>query len=335
VSSLLQRLSYAVATGAGEATDKTFWLPRGSSNLAQGVDFNWNLVYWLSAFFFVLVTTLMAIFVWRYRGKPGQRPQPSSSHNNTLEIVWTVIPTLLVVVLFWSGYRSFLDMVTPPQDAYEVQVEGQKWNWLFRYKNGYVDNNLHVEVGRPTTLVMTSKDVIHSFFVPEFRVKRDVIPGRYSKLWFTALETGEFDVFCAEYCGTDHSTMLSKVVVHEVGEYDAWLREASDFLNRMSPVEAGEMLYNVRGCSQCHSVDGSSGTGPTFLGLYGSQERLATGDSVLVDENYVRQSILTPQAQVTAGYEPVMPTFEGQISEEQLLQILAYIKSLSGKEAPR
>jgi cytochrome c oxidase subunit 2 len=311
--------------GVGEPT---FWLPRPSSNLAPGVDLNWAIVYWVSAFFFALVTFLMVWFVLRYRGKSGDTPPPSASHSTPLEVAWSVIPTLIVIGMFWSGYRTYLDMATPPADAYEVRVEGQKWNWLFTYPNGYVDNNLHVEVGRPTVLVMTSKDVIHSLYVPEFRVKRDVMPGRYSKLWFIAVEPGQYDLFCAEYCGKDHSAMLAKVEVHPPGEFDRWLADASDFLKRMSPPEAGALLYNVRGCKQCHSLDGSAGTGPTFRGLWGSEERLADGGSVVVDENYVRESIVAPLARVTAGYEPVMPTYQGRLSDEEIAAIIEYLKTL-------
>lgn len=323
-------MSGAVRALVAAAGDPTFWLPRQGSNLARGVDFNWNLVFWLSAFFCALVTGLMLWFVLRYRGRRGQEAEPSASHNTALEVFWSVVPTLLVIGLFWSGYKTFLDMVTPPGDAYEVRVEGQKWNWLFTYPNGYVDNTLHVEVGRPTMLVMTSKDVIHSFYVPEFRVKRDVIPGRYTKLWFTAVEPGEYDVFCAEYCGKDHSAMLAKVRVHERGGFEPWLEQASDFLARMPPAEAGGMLYQVRGCKQCHSVDGSPGTGPSFLGLWGSSERLRDGDSVTVDENYVRQSILEPQTRVTAGYQPVMPTYQGRLKDEEIGAIIEYLKTLKG-----
>jgi cytochrome c oxidase subunit 2 len=307
----------------------TFWLPRQASDLAADVDWNFNFVYWVSVFFFALVTFLVAWFVVRYRNRPGHSEQPSTSHNTPLEITWSVIPTIIVIFMFWNGYKTYLDMATPPLDAYEIKVTGQKWNWLFEYPNGYVDGSLHVPRGVPVRLTMTSQDVIHAFYVPEFRIKRDVIPGRYTKLWFTANETGEYDIFCAEYCGTDHSQMLAKLRVHEQDDYDAWLVEASDFLSRMPPAEAGAMLYQQRGCKQCHSIDGRAGTGPTFLGLYGSEERLTTGESVLVDENYVRESILEPQARVTAGFEPVMPTYQGRIKDAEIGAIIEYLKTLS------
>lgn len=314
---------------AADGTGATVWLPEPASNLAEGVDFNWNLVFWVSTFFFALITFLLVFFVLRYRARPGREQEPSTTHNTPLEVLWSVIPTLIVIGLFWSGYRAYLDMAVPPQNTYEILVTGQKWNWEFTYPNGYVDAELHVPVDTPIELVMTSKDVIHSFYVPDFRVKRDVIPGRYTKLWFSALDVGEHDVFCTEYCGTSHWDMLAKLIVHERADYDAWLEEASDFLNRMAPAEAGELLYNVRGCKQCHSVDGSAGTGPTFLGLFGSQEALTSGESVLVEENYIRESILNPQARVTAGYDPVMPTYQGRLKDEEITAIIEYMKTLS------
>jgi cytochrome c oxidase subunit 2 len=190
-----------------------------------------------------------------------------------------------------------------------------------------------VPLDQPVQLIMSSQDVMHAFFVPEFRVKRDVIPGRYTKLWFTAVETGTFDVFCAEYCGTKHSQMLSKVHVHEPAKFRAWLEEASDFLARMPPAEAGALLYTMRGCKQCHSIDGSVGTGPSFAGLWGSSHALAGGGTVTVDENHIRQSILQPQALVTAGFEPVMPSYQGRLKDPEIGAIIEYVKTLQPRGA--
>lgn len=325
----LLRAVASVVEGSATIGTGGFWLPERASTFAHRVDANWDLVYWVSVIFFALVTFLMFFFVFRYRGTHGDRATSKVTHHTGLEVFWSVVPTLIVVVLFWQGYKTFLDMVTPPQNSYEVLVSGQKWNWAFTYPNGYVDADLHVPVDTPVTLVMSSQDVIHSFFVPEFRIKRDVMPGRYTKLWFNATLLGEYDILCAEYCGTSHSEMISKLVVHERGEFDAWLEEAADFLSRMPPAEAGELLYNKRGCKQCHSVDGSSGIGPTFLGKYGSMEALTTGESILVDENYVRESIYEPQAKLTAGYDPVMPTYRGRLKEEEVTAIIEYMKTLS------
>jgi cytochrome c oxidase subunit 2 len=222
-------------------------------------------------------------------------------------------------------------MSTAPANAYEILVDGQKWNWTFTYPNGYADSMLHVPVDRPVQLVMSSADVIHSLYVPAFRIKMDVVPGRYSKAWFEATAPGEYELFCAEYCGTDHSSMITKVVVHPVGEFETWLEQASNFLETMSPVDAGRKLYQIRGCQQCHSVDGSAKTGPTLLGVFGKTETLTDGTSVVADENYIRQSILDPASQVVAGYEPVMPTYQGRIKDEEITVIIEYLKSLTGE----
>ncbi len=313
---------------SGVTAPKTFWLPRQASNLAADVDWNWGFVYAVSIFFFVLVIGVMLYFAWRYRSRPGHTETQTATHNTPLELFWTIVPSGIVVVMFWFGYTTYLDMATPPQNAYEINVTAQKWNWQFAYPNGYIDSELHVPVDTAIRLVMSSPDVMHSFFVPQFRVKRDVIPGRYNKVWFTAVETGVFDVYCTEYCGKDHSNMLSKVHVHERGEFDAWLEEASDFLSRMPPAEAGALLYNQRGCKQCHSVDGSGGTGPSFLQFFGSQRAMTGGEVISADENYVRESILTPQAKVSAGFDPVMPTYQGRLKDEEISAIIEYLKTL-------
>jgi cytochrome c oxidase subunit 2 len=323
LGSLLPR---AIGTG-----DETFWLPRKGSDFAAQVDFNFGLVYWISVFFFALITFFLVFLTLRYRSRPGAVSEKSTSHNTPLEVVWSVIPTLIVIGLFWSGYKTYLNMTVPPENSYEVLVTGQKWNWTFTYPNGYIDSQLHVPVDTPVKLTMTSEDVIHSFYVPEFRIKRDVIPGRYSRLWFTAVEPGEYDIFCTEYCGTNHSQMLSKLIVQQRADFDGWLEDASDFLSKMPPAEAGELLYNMRGCKQCHSVDGSPGIGPTFLGKFGSEEKMLTGETVLVEENYIRQSILDPQARIVAGYDPVMPTFQGRLKDEEITAIIEYLKTLSNQ----
>jgi cytochrome c oxidase subunit 2 len=308
----------------------SFWLPEQASTVAHEVDFAFYFVYWVSAFFAVLITALIVYFAIRYRHRPGVREKadPAPHHNLPLEVAWTVPPTLLVVAFFWVGFRGFMDIATPPDNAYEVQVTGQKWNWLFTYPGGYVDPDLHVPVDTPVRLVLSSQDVIHSFFVPAFRIKRDVVPGRYNKAWFQSGKPGSYQVFCAEYCGTSHSTMLAKVVVHEPGQFERWLADASNFLDKMPPEEAGEKLYTQRGCPQCHSLDGKPSTGPTFAGLFGSSVALSGGGSVRADEGYIRTSILEPSAQVVAGYEPVMPSFQGKLNDREIDAIIAYLKTL-------
>ena len=327
MNSLLIAAGSALASAAGQPS---FWLPEQGSTASSSVDWLFYLILWISVFFFLLIVGLMIVFVIRYRRREGESPERSPSHNSPLEVFWSAIPIVLVAVIFYFGIKSFLDMATPPANAYEVQVEGQKWSWTFTYPNGYVDSNLHVPVDRPVRLVMSSTDVIHSLYVPAFRIKQDVVPGRYSSVWFEATEPGEYDLFCAEYCGTGHSDMLGHVVVHPPGEFETWLAKASNFLETMSPVEAGRKLFQVRGCTQCHSVDGTARIGPTMQGIFGRSEAMADGSRVTADENYLRQSILEPQAQVVAGYDPVMPTYQGRLSNEEIGAIIQYLKSVSG-----
>lgn len=303
-------------------------MPPAATATAGDVDTLFHFILGISAAFFLLIVGLMVLFVIRYHRGRAAQPAPSSSHNTALELVWTIIPLILVVVIFGWGVRVFLDINTVPADAYEVQVTGQKWKWLFTYPNGHVDENLHVPVHRPVRLVMTSEDVIHSFFVPAFRIKRDVLPGRYTKLWFEATTSGEFQAFCAEYCGSSHSDMLAKVVVHEPGGFEKWLEQEANVLAKLPPAEAGARLYRIRGCAQCHSVDGKAGIGPTFLGLVGEQVPLQTGGPVTADENYIRESILDPQAKIVAGFQPVMPTYRGRLKDQEVTAVISYLKTL-------
>jgi cytochrome c oxidase subunit 2 len=315
-----------IGSGAG------FWLPRQGSTGAARVDHLFQAVTGISIFFFTLITVLLVYFVWKYRARPGHTAQPSFDHNQRLEITWTVIPVIIVIWLFWEGFAGYLDLQTPPESAYEVQVLGQKWKWLFTYPNSVVDDDLHVPPDEPVRLVMTSQDVIHSLFVPEFRIKRDAVPGRYEKAWFQAPEPGEYQIFCAEYCGTSHSAMLAKVIVHRTrSEFQKWLEDAGNFIEKLPPEklwEGGQKLYNQRGCKQCHSIDGTAGIGPTFKGIWGHGQALAGGGNAVVEENYVRESILNPQAKVVAGFEPVMPTYQGRLKDKEITAIIEYLKTL-------
>jgi cytochrome c oxidase subunit II len=305
-------------------------MPRQGSTLAPGVDALFDFILVVSVVFFALIVALMLLFVIRYRRRRmDQEPLSSPHHNARLEATWSIVPLLIVFVIFGWGFKLYLDENVSPRNAYEIDVTGQKWKWLFTYPNGHVDEELHVPGDRPVKLVMTSEDVIHSFFVPAFRLKRDAVPGRYSVLWFTAAHPGVYQAFCAEYCGMGHSNMLAKVVVHEPGGFERWLEQASNLLATMTPVEAGGKLYAQRGCIQCHTVDGSARVGPSFKGVFGHMVLLQGGDRVMADENYVRESILDPQAKVVAGYEPVMPTYKGRIKDSEITAIIAYLKSLS------
>lgn len=313
-----------------ESPAGTFWFPSSSSTVAPGVDSLFYLILGISFVFFVLIVAAMTYFVWRYRRRDGISPGHMAHHNTTLEVTWSVIPGLILVVIFYKGFTGYLDQRTPPADAVEIQVIAKKWSWAFRYPNGHVDTELHLPVATPVKFRLQSDDVIHSFFVPAFRVKMDCVPGRYTTAWAEATQTGEYVLFCAEYCGTRHSDMLARVVVHESGEYESWLAKASDFLNTMTPEAAGKLLYQRRGCVQCHSDDGSAkaGGGPSFKGTYGSSQPLTDGSTVVVEDNYIRESILNPMAKVRGGFRPVMPTFQGQLKDAEIDAIIAYIKSL-------
>jgi cytochrome c oxidase subunit 2 len=306
-----------------------FWLPEQASEFAGEADWVFNFILYVSIFFFVLIVALMSLFVVRYRRRPGREmSDPSPSHNTALEVVWTSIPVLIVMFIFYFGFVAFMDMRTPPREAYEISVVAKKWSWTFKYPNGYVDDRLHVPAGEPVRLVMTSDDVIHSLFIPEFRVKQDLVPGRFTRLWFRAREPGEYSLFCAEYCGSGHADMLSKVIVHSRADFDIWLTTAGDFLKGLPPARAGEELFARRGCAQCHSVDGRAGTGPTVKGIWGETHRFTDGSTAVVDENYVRESILEPGVRVREGFTNQMPTFKGVLNDEQIGFIIEYIKSL-------
>ena len=312
---------------------RSMFFPSPTSTTASQVDSLFYFILWVCVVFFIVIVGVMGYCLVRYRERPGAEAEASPSHNNVLEVTWTVIPGLFVGVIFYWGFVSYLDMRQPPDESYEIQVEAKMWNWSFTYPNGHVDNNLHVPVDKPVRLVMTSTDVIHSLYVPAFRIKMDVIPGRYTSTWFEANTPGTYTLFCTEYCGTKHSDMLAKVVVHPSGEFEGWLENAANFMETLTPVQAGEILYQRRGCAQCHSVDGSAQVGPTFLDVFGTEQPMTDGTVVSVDENYLRESILEPQSKVRAGYRPVMPTYQGQLKDEEINAIIAYIKSLSkGKQ---
>jgi cytochrome c oxidase subunit 2 len=270
----------------------------------------------------------MIWFVYKYRARSRHdQPEPSTDHNTGLELLWSILPLPVVLVMFVWGFQEFIALRTTPRDAYEIHATGQKWKWLFEYPNGYTDDVLHVPQGRKIRVVISAVDVLHSLFLPTFRQKIDAVPGRYTELWFEADVPGEFPIFCAEYCGTSHSDMITKVVVHEGDGFDGWLAEAERALENAPPLELGAKLYNQQGCATCHSTDGSIKTGPSFKGLFGKTETLVDGSSVVVDENYIRQSVLDPQGQTVQGFPPVMPTYKGKLSDKKIDALVAFIKA--------
>jgi cytochrome c oxidase subunit 2 len=306
---------------------QSFWLPPQSSTAAPAVDRVFYLILGVCAVFFFLVVATTVWFIIAYRRRPGHEAQKTITHHNTLEVTWTVIPLLIVGYIFYEGFSAYITMQTGPTNAYEILVKAQKWDWFFTYPNGYTDSDLHIPVDVPVKLVMSSEDVIHSLFIPAFRVKMDCVPGRYTYAWFRGDSPGTYDLYCTEYCGDAHYDMQANVVVHKPGEFEAWLEDAANFLKNLPPAEAGQQLF-MRRCNQCHSVDGSANTGPTVLGIFGKNHKMRDGSTVAVDDNYIRESIMDPQAKVREGYQPVMPTFKGLLSDEEITYIIEYIKTL-------
>ncbi len=328
MTALFDGMGSAAGLSRWAVKGKTFLMPAQKSTLAGDVDALFYFVYWVSLFFFMLILGLLILFLVKYHRRDGREPEPSAQHSTPLELLWSGIPFLLVIAIFVMGFRGFIDLHTPPDDAYTIRVHGQKWSWSFTYPNGYVDSELHAPVDRPIKLVLSAEDVIHSVFVPDFRIKRDAVPGRYTVAWFQAVEPGESPLYCTEYCGTGHSEMNTKVVIHPPGEFEKWLEKAADFIKTMPPVEAGKLIFQKRGCAQCHSIDGVPGIGPTLKGMFGKPQPLVGGGSAVADENYVRESILQPTAKIVAGYDPVMPTFQGRVKNEEIDVLIEFFKTL-------
>jgi cytochrome c oxidase subunit 2 len=303
--------------------------PEQASTMASRVDAVFFFLVAVSVFFAALIFLLITIFAIKYRRRAeDERPKPIEG-KLWLEVFWSVIPFGLTMVMFVWGAVIFLDISNPPEGALEIGVVGRQWMWKIQHPTGQSEiNELHVPLGQPVKLMMTSEDVIHDFFLPAFRIKQDVLPGRYTTAWFEATKAGVFQLFCAEYCGTQHSGMIGRVVVLEPAEFERWL---SGGATGMSMIEQGASLFKRFGCETCHGAGGTN-RGPSLTGLFGTTVKLQDGNPVTADENYIRESILDPRAKIVAGYQPIMPTFKGLVSEEGLLQIIAYIKSLNTAE---
>ena len=310
---------------------ESFWMPERASTFANEVDWLFYCILGVCVFLAALIFVPLVVFVIRYRHRgPNDEPMAKSPSNSTaLQLIWTIVPTLIVLTIFYFGFIGYLDMSVVPPNAYEIQVSGKMSKWSFIYPNGYSDGELHVPKGIPVHLVLTSEDVIHDLYIPAFRIKKDAVPGRYNKLWFQASRTGSFDAYFAEYGGNNYPQMMTKVVVHEPEEFDAWLEKASNWENRMTPLEAGKMFFNNRGCNQCHTVDGTRMIGPSLKDLYGSMQPLTNGAKVLADEAYLRESILVPGAKIVEGYTDVMPSYQGTLKERDLRALILWMKSQS------
>jgi cytochrome c oxidase subunit 2 len=304
-------------------------IPDQASTLAPPVDTLFFALLALAALFTALVTGLLVFFAIKYRRRSADEVPEQIEDSPRLEVLWTIVPLGLALIVFVWGSTLFLREAQPPADAELIYVLGKQWTWRMQHANGRQEvNELHVPVGRPVRLTMIAQDVIHSFFVPAFRIKQDVLPGRYTTVWFEASRVGTYTMYCAEYCGLDHSGMLAQVTVMDASAYATWLNAGPV----SEPAAEGARLFEQLSCGACHHAD-SGGVGPPLNGLYGRQLRLQDGSAMTADDNYLRESILNPQAKIVEGYPPVMPTFQGRVDEQQLVQLLMYIRSL-GSAAP-
>ncbi|HYX31380.1 MAG TPA: cytochrome c oxidase subunit II [Pyrinomonadaceae bacterium] len=303
-----------------------FPFPDSASTMSGEVDALYLYLCGVTAFFTLLIYAVVIYFVIRYRRRnPSEIPRPIEG-STKLETLWSVIPLLIAMTIFVWGAKVYFAQYRPAQNALEVYVVGKQWMWKFQHATGQREiNELHVPLGQRVKLIMTTEDVIHDVFIPAFRVKLDVVPGKYTTEWFEATKPGRYNFFCAEYCGMNHSGMRGYIEVMEPTEYENWLSGNA----AASPAAAGRGLFESLGCVSCHGANAEGGRGPALMGVFGAKVVLNNGQSVVADEGYVRESILNPQAKIVTGFGPIMPSFQGQISEEQLLQLVAYVKSLS------
>ena len=340
-----------------------YQLPEQMSTVAADIDWLYYFIYWLSVVLFIAIVGAMIYWAIKYRERKGHKAEPTG-HNLPLEIAWTIAPIFILVFIFHKGFLGYMDMTVAPAGSIEVHVNAKQWAWEFVYPNGGSSGELHAPVGKPMKLIMSSADVIHSFFAPALRVKRDVVPGMYTSVWFQATHTGSEDIMCTEYCGgrstgpngelpyeptddprniypagqaTGHWSMHSRVFIDSQEDYDKFLKSIGDkceeYLSTGKPcpdniaAEGGQKLAASKGCVACHTTTGARLVGPSWKDIFGKDESTDKG-AIHVDENYIRESILDPTAKVVTGYQPVMPTFRGQISDPEINELIAYIKSL-------
>ncbi len=306
-------------------------LPEQASTFAGKVDAIYVFLNLVSAFFTILTIVLVVVFVIRYRRRsPEDNPTPPHA-DSKLEILCAGVLMVLMLVMFWWGAKVFFEGNTPPKDAMEIYVTGKQWMWKIQHPSGRREiNELHIPINQATKLTMTSEDVIHSFFIPAFRTKNDVVPGRYTTIWFKPTKVGKYRLFCAEYCGTEHSYMGGWVYVMSQADYELWQRGASTV--QESPAVAGAKVFAAQGCATCHT-ELPGALGPNLNGLFGSQVELTDGTRVTADEGYIHESIVNSQAKIVAGYAPVMPMYGTVLSEEQVSLLVAYVKSLAADKA--
>jgi cytochrome c oxidase subunit II len=299
--------------------------PQSASTMAPRVDALYFFLIAVTVFFSLLIAGLIVFYAVKYHRRSPDAVGVRIHGGMALELTWTIVPFLITMVIFVWGASVYFAMASPPAETLNIYVVGKQWMWKFQHLDGQREiNELHVPVGRNVKLITTSEDVIHDFFVPAFRVKADVLPGRYVNIWFNATKPGRYHLFCAEYCGTRHSGMIGEVIVMEANEYQEWLSGGGP---EGSLASAGEKLFADLACNTCHRPD-SAGRGPVLNGLFGKTVTTETGEMVMVDEAYIRESILNPAARIAAGYQPIMPTFQGLVAEDGLLELIEYVKSL-------
>jgi cytochrome c oxidase subunit 2 len=368
ITSILSQADSGMGAGAGEASSiksDDFWMPVGASNFAAEVDWVFHFINYINYFFFVLVVGIMCYFVWKYRQKGREVYARGPSHNMPLELGWTILPTIIVVVIFFIGFKGYVSMRTVPADAYQIDVTAQQWSWQFKYPNGATSPDLYVPAGKPVKLVMRSNDVLHSLYIPDFRVKQDVVPGRYTTMWFQADEaTGEekfHRLYCTEYCGKDHSRMNQRVFVLGEVQFNDWVTKQGRWLEELAQKNPGDpaILWKVGGprlyarCASCHTLDGTTGTGPSWGNYDGSgdvwdriqakavhkvdggkpiQEFIGEGKQYATPEAYLRASILNPGEHIVDGYGNVMPTFKGQLRDSEIDVLIDMMKNLKDED---
>ena len=307
-------------------------LPEQASTMAPRVDALFWFITGVCVFFTLLIAILLMYFAVRYRRRTEDYfPKPMLG-SKMLETTWSIIPLGLTMVIFFWGANVYFELIRPPDDAMEVYVIGKQWMWEIQHPSGPREiNQLHIPVGRPIKLVMTSEDVIHDFFIPAFRTKMDAVPGKYTNTWFEATKPGTYHLFCAMYCGTEHSKMIGEIVVMEPAEHEKWLTERAD----RSLALQGRQLFQKLQCVTCHHPEAGN-RAPILEGLFGKRVALEGGKTALADESYLRESILYPGRKVRAGWRPIMPSYSGQVSEADLVRLVAFLKSLeTGQTPPR
>jgi cytochrome c oxidase subunit 2 len=306
--------------------------PDQASSFAWQIDYLYFYLILVSVAFSIPIVAAIFFFAIKYREKDKFATPDEIHGSTTLEVAWSIIPFVISMTIFLGGALVYYNQYRVPADAMEIYVVGKQWMWKFQHGTGQREiNELHIPVNRNIKLTMTTEDVLHDVFIPAFRTKADVVPGRYTTLWFEATKTGKFHLYCAEYCGLNHSGMGGWVYVMDQSDFDNWLAGGGV---GQTPAEVGKDLFNNKlGCASCHA-GGATQRGAKLEGIWGTQAKLANGQSVLIDEDYVRNSILNPSGQIVEGYQPIMPTFKGQVSEEQLVALIAYIKSLSNNAQP-